>query len=157
MLSYAFKVLNQKEYRKIEAENFENTAELLSEILIIGVSHQIKQGLVKDYRDVSETTSSVRGKINITESINSQTFIKKQLNCTYDEFSENCYLNQIIKSTMKLLLSQAVCARYAKHFSFSFLKNIPLSLSVLLSIFSFFLPLRFLLHSMDFFHVSQTS
>ena len=108
MLSYAFKVLNQKEYKKIEAENFENTVELLSEILIIGVSHQIKQGLVKDYRDVSETTSSVRGKINITESINSQTFIKKQLNCTYDEFSENCYLNQIIKSTMKLLLNEDI-------------------------------------------------
>src|SRR5699024_9852444 len=48
--------------------------------------------------------------------------------------------------------SQAVCAKYAKHFSFSVLKNIPLSLSVLLSIFSFFLPLQFLLHTMDFFH-----
>lgn len=104
MLSYAFKVLNEKGYRKIETEDFENTAELLSEILIIGVSRQIKQGLVKDYIDVSETTSSVRGKINITESINSQSFIKQKLNCTYDEFSENCYLNQILKSTMNLLV-----------------------------------------------------
>lgn len=108
MLSYAFKILNQKEYKKIEAENFENATELLSEILIIGVSNQIKQGLVKDYIDISETTSSIRGKINITESINSQTFIKKQLNCTYDEFSENCYLNQIIKSTMKLLVNEDI-------------------------------------------------
>ncbi len=104
MLSYAFRVLNEKGYKKIEAESFENTADLLSEILIIGVSRQIKQGLVKDYIDVTETTSSVRGKINITESINSQSFIKKQLNCTYDEFSENCYLNQIIKSTFNLLV-----------------------------------------------------
>jgi len=104
MLSYAFKVLNEKGYRKIETENFENTAELLSEILIIGVSRQIKQGLVKDYIEVSETTSLIRGKINITESINSQSFIKQKLNCTYDEFSENCYLNQILKSTMNLLV-----------------------------------------------------
>ena len=34
------------------------------------------------------------------------------------------------KSNIKLLLSQAVCAKYAKHFSFSVLKNISLSLSV---------------------------
>ena len=108
MLSYAFKVLNEREYRKIEAESFDNAADLLSEILVIGVSKQIKQGLVKDYIEVTETTSSIRGKINITESINSQSFIKKQLNCTYDEFSLNCYLNQILKSTMILLVKSDV-------------------------------------------------
>ena len=108
MLSYAFKILNEREYRKIEAESFDNAADLLSEILIIGVSKQIKQGLVKDYIEVTVTTSSIRGKINITKSINSQSFIKKQLNCTYDEFSQNCYLNQILKSTMNLLIKAEI-------------------------------------------------
>lgn len=108
MLSYAFRVLNERGYRKIQTESFENTADLLCEILIIGVSKQIKQGLVKDYIDVTETTSSVRGKINITESINSQSFIKRQLNCTYDEFSVNCYLNQILKTTMSLLVKSDI-------------------------------------------------
>ena len=108
MLSYAFQTLNDKAYNKIETEDFENTAELFSEILIIGVSAQIKQGLVRDYIDVTEITSSIRGKINITESINEQSFIKRQLNCTYDEFSPNCYLNQIIKSTMNLLVKSDI-------------------------------------------------
>lgn len=76
MLSYAYKVLNEKSYRKIEVENFENTLELLTEILTIGISKQIKQGLVKDYVDVTESTSSIRGKINIAESIKQQSFIK---------------------------------------------------------------------------------
>ena len=104
MLSYAYKSLNEKGYRKIQTESFENTTELLSEILIIGVSKQIKQGLVKDYIDVTQTTASIKGKINIADSINEQSFIKGQLNCTYDEFSMNCYLNQILKSTMNLLV-----------------------------------------------------
>ena len=108
MLSYAFQTLNDKAYNKIETEDFENTAELFSEILIIGVSAQIKQGLVRDYIDVTEITSSIRGKINITESINEQSFIKRQLNCTYDEFSPNCYLNQIIKSTMAILVKSDI-------------------------------------------------
>ena len=108
MLAYAFKVLNEKGYKKIETEEFENVSELLSEILIIGVSKQIKQGLVKDYSDISEDVSSPKGKINITESINTLSFIKGKLNCTYDEFSLNCYLNQILKTTMSLLVKSDI-------------------------------------------------
>ena len=108
MLSYAFYTLNDDKYNKVETEEFENTAELFAEILAIGVAKQIKQGLVKDYIDVTETTSSIRGKIEITDSINSQVFLKKQLTCTYDEFSVNCYLNQILKSTMNLLLKSDI-------------------------------------------------
>lgn len=121
MLSYAYKVLNEKSYRKIEVESFENTLELLTEVLTIGVSKQFKQGLVKDYVDVTESTSSIRGKINIAESINQQSFIKGQLNCTYDEFSLNCYLNQILKSTLILLVKSEISKTQKKK-----LKNILL-------------------------------
>ena len=114
MLSYAFYNLNEDNYNRIQTEVFENTADLFSEILAIGVAKQIKQGLVKDYIDVSETTSSIRGKIEITESINSQSFLKKQLTCTYDEFSVNCNLNQILKSTMNLLLKSDISSKNKK-------------------------------------------
>lgn len=114
MLSYAFHSLNEEKYNKIATEDFENTSELFSEILIIGVSHQIKQGLVKDYIEVSEDTSSIRGKINISDSLNSQSILKKQLNCTYDEFSVNCYLNQILKSTMNLLIKSQISSKRMK-------------------------------------------
>lgn len=114
MLSYAFYNLNEDNYNRIQTEDFENTADLFSEILAIGVAKQIKQGLVKDYIDVKETTSSIRGKIEISESINSQSFLKKQLTCTYDEFSVNCYLNQILKSTMNLLLKSDISRRNKK-------------------------------------------
>ena len=114
MLSYAFNVLNEKSYKKIEVENFENISELLSEILAIGVYKQIKQGLTKDYIEISETTSSIKGKINITDSINEQSFINGQLNCTYDEFSLNCYLNKILKSTFNLLIKSDISRKRKK-------------------------------------------
>ena len=85
MLFYAFNALNDDKYKKMETEEFENTSELFAEILAIGVAKQIKQGLVKDYIEVSEVNSSVRGKINITESINSQSFLKKQLRFTWQK------------------------------------------------------------------------
>lgn len=76
MLSYAFQILKEQGYRKIAAENFENTAELFAEILIRGVSSLLKRGLGKDYREQSETTSSLRGKIDLSESLRQQTFIQ---------------------------------------------------------------------------------
>jgi 5-methylcytosine-specific restriction enzyme subunit McrC len=47
MLAYAFQVLNEQGYRSMAAEDFENTAELCSAILIRGISRQIKRGLGK--------------------------------------------------------------------------------------------------------------
>ena len=108
MLSYAFYSLNFKEYKKVASEEFDNIYELFSELLIIALNKQIKQGLYRDYIEVDETTSSIRGKINITESINEVSFINKKLNCTYDEFSVNIDLNKIIKTTLTILLKAPI-------------------------------------------------
>lgn len=108
MLSYAFQSLNFKEYKKMASEEFDNIYELFSELLIIALNKQIKQGLYRDYIEVDETTSSIRGKINITESINGLSFINKKLNCTYDEFSVNSQLNKIIKTTLTILLKATI-------------------------------------------------
>ena len=62
----------------------------------------------KQLMEVDETTSSIRGKINKTESINELSFINKKLNCTYDEFSVNSDLNKIIKTTLTILLKAPI-------------------------------------------------
>ena len=43
MLSYAFHVLNEKGYNKIATEDFENTADLFSEILINAVGNRLNK------------------------------------------------------------------------------------------------------------------
>lgn len=104
MLAYAFQVLNEQGYKNIATEDFDNTAELCAAILARGISTQIKRGLGKEYIPRTEALSSLRGKIDITESIKTQAFQRKQLVCSYDEFSVNSYMNRIIKSTVLLLL-----------------------------------------------------
>ena len=104
MLAYAFQVLNEQGYRNIATEDFDNTAELCAAILARGISTQIKRGLGKEYIPRKETLSSLRGKIDITESIKTQALQRKQLVCSYDEFSVNSHMNRIIKSTVLLLL-----------------------------------------------------
>lgn len=104
MLSYAFKELQQNSYSSVETEEFDNIEELLTEILRIGINRQIKRGLYRDYVDVTDDLNSPKGKINVTDSIRRQTFLKGGLSCYYDEFSMNCIENQIIKSTLLIIM-----------------------------------------------------
>ena len=104
MLSYAFQILAEKGYKNLETEQFDNVAELCAAILSKGVSLQLKRGLRREYIENTEPLSSLRGRIEISESIKTRSMLKKQLVCSYDDFSENSYMNRIIKTTLGLLL-----------------------------------------------------
>ncbi len=104
MLSYAFQVLSEQGYKNIGTEQFDNVAELCAAILSKGVSLQLKRGLGREYIENTESLSSLRGRIEISESIKTRSMLKRQLVCSYDDFSENSYMNRIIKTTMELLL-----------------------------------------------------
>ena len=104
MLSYAFQALNGQGYKKIATEDFHNVADLCAAILCKGVSLQIKQGLGREYIEKTEPLSALRGRIDISESIKTRSMLRQRLVCSYDDFSVNSPLNQIIKSTMMLLL-----------------------------------------------------
>ena len=104
MLAYVYRPLKKEDYKKVSAEKFDNVLDLLGRILVIGLNRLIRQGFFRDYIRKSETSSSIRGKINIKESIKVLSSRKKQLNFTYNEYSINNYLNQIIKTTLILLI-----------------------------------------------------
>ena len=104
MLSYAFQILNEQGYKKLATEEFHNTAELMAAILAKGITAQIKRGLGREYLPKKEGLSSLRGRIDISESIQRLTMLNKKLVCEYDEFSVNSTMNRIIKSTVELLI-----------------------------------------------------
>ena len=104
MLAYVFQVLNENGYKDIATEQFDNVGELCAAILAKGISVQLKRGLGKEYVSQTEPLSSLRGKIDIAESIKTQSMLRKQLVCTYDDFTVNSYMNRILKSTMELLI-----------------------------------------------------
>ncbi len=104
MLSYAFQILNENGYSDIATENFNNAAELFAAILSKGITIQLKRGLNKDYIEICEPLSAIKGKIDVSDSIKTRSIIKSRLVCSYDEFSENSYFNRILKTTVFLLL-----------------------------------------------------
>ena len=80
MLSYAFQTLKEQGYKDVATEQFNNVAELCAAILIKGVTLQIKRGLGRDYISETDTLPGIRVKINITESIKTQSILRTRTN-----------------------------------------------------------------------------
>lgn len=108
MLTYAFSVLKGQGYKKLSTEEFQNTVDLMSAILVKAIVIQLKRGLEKKYISETEEISTLRGKVEIGESLKSQSSFRKRVVCTYEEFSVDSTMNRIIKSTLHLLLKSDI-------------------------------------------------
>jgi 5-methylcytosine-specific restriction enzyme subunit McrC len=106
MLSYAFEVLHKDRIEKTGAENFENNLDLYAEILKIELEALVKRGFFHEYRQRSDECARPKGKIELTESFRRLSFMKSRLTCTYDDFSIDNYLNQVLKATVKGLVAR---------------------------------------------------
>ena len=104
MLSYAFQILKQSQFEDVAVEEFEDMHNLFAAILSKGIGLQLKQGLYREYVNRQEDLSVVRGKIDIQGTIRNRMARKNTVTCVYDELSENNLLNQIVKTTVLLLL-----------------------------------------------------
>ena len=106
MLSYAYTPLTQGGYESVEKEEFDNIHNLFAAILAKGIGRQLKQGLYREYVDKTESLAALRGKIDINGTVRNKLSRQKLISCEFDELSENNLLNQIIKTTVMLLLRQ---------------------------------------------------
>ncbi|WP_281655253.1 5-methylcytosine-specific restriction endonuclease system specificity protein McrC [Eggerthella sinensis] len=114
MLAYSFRDLQRSGYEELAAEDFENSAELCAAILAKGIESQVKRGLGREYVEEAEALSTLRGKIDVSESLKTQTFSKRQAVCSYDVFSTDSVMNRILKATMLLLLSSDIAPKRKK-------------------------------------------
>ena len=104
MLAYAFSALSEQGYRAVATEDFDNAAELCAAILERGVSLQLRRGLGQEYVSRNEARSCLRGKVEVTESVKSQALLRRQMVCSFDEFSVDGAMNRIIKATLAMLV-----------------------------------------------------
>jgi 5-methylcytosine-specific restriction enzyme subunit McrC len=103
MLAYAFQELRQNNYAEIKGEDFTDIYDLFAEILIRGVSYQLKQGLHREYVEKNESLQTVKGKIDMRGTIANKMRNIQRIACDYDELSENNIYNQILVTTASIL------------------------------------------------------
>ncbi len=104
MLSYAFQGLKQNNYKSISGEDFDNIYDLFAEIIIRGISCQLKQGLHKEYISINDSLNTLRGKVDVNGTIRNKISRQRNIVCEYDIFSENNLFNKILKTTSVALL-----------------------------------------------------
>ncbi|NEG54278.1 5-methylcytosine-specific restriction endonuclease system specificity protein McrC [Bifidobacterium platyrrhinorum] len=103
MLTYYFETLDSDGYHDMAGERFDNTADLFAAIMIRGLLRLAKQGLRNEYRRTTEPLMTVRGRIDMVQSMRPRNAISKRLVCEYDVFCNDTDMNRIIKSATILL------------------------------------------------------
>ena len=104
MLSYAFQELRKNNYQEIAGEEFEEIHDLFAEILARGVSAQLKHGLHRTYVPRQDELTTLRGKLDINDTIRNYVRGSHRLACEFDEYSEDNTFNRILKTTILLLV-----------------------------------------------------
>lgn len=104
MLCYAWNVLAIMDDIKVGTDDYDDAYNLLARVFSFGVGKLIRSGFHRSYIEETEELSTLRGKINVQESINHLSQQRKKLVCSYDEYSANDIFNQIIKYTISALL-----------------------------------------------------
>ncbi len=104
MLCYAFEMLDMSNKIQVGTDEFDNIYNLFAKIYLYETNNIVRRGLHKYYKLESESSAIIKGKIDITNSINELSIIKGKIRCKYDSFENDILINRIVKSTINLLV-----------------------------------------------------
>lgn len=105
MLSYSFQILKEETFCEISERKLGSMGDLIASIMSKGIKKQVAKGLDKQYITKTELLSTMRGSINVSETMKGFTMVQKKLVCDYDEFSVDSYMNRILKSAATYLIN----------------------------------------------------
>lgn len=105
LLCYAWNKLEERDIVAVKAEDHTSLLNLFARVLILGTNRLIKRGIDRDYQRYDEVIQGLKGKINFQESLKRQLFYHGKAHCQYDEMDHDVLHNQILKATMKKLIS----------------------------------------------------
>jgi len=87
-----------------ELEKCNTVKHLLTRILLNAAKSVLKRGLDQGYVENTELLQQLRGRINFTDSLHAISKNALALVCSYEVFNCNVVQNQIVKSTIEMLL-----------------------------------------------------
>ncbi len=105
LMAYAFRAVDIRDYDQIGSEEFDGMDDLLAEILLIGVEAQRRRGFERDYQPTTEENWRIKGRINMRRTMQLNRLNTPAISYEYDEYNEDTYLNQILKTSLLVLLS----------------------------------------------------
>jgi 5-methylcytosine-specific restriction enzyme subunit McrC len=103
LLCYAWDVLPESSVAQVGIERIETGMDLLSRVLINGVTHLRRRGLMRDYAAREDEVAGVRGKLHVAETLKRHLLVNARTHCAFDELEFDTLPNRIVKATLRLL------------------------------------------------------
>lgn len=100
LLCYAWSRLDEKDFVDISALPRQDLPNLLSKLLVNGVTRILRRGIDRSYVGAKTETSNPRGKIDVTASIKSGLLAQNSVVCLVDDLSRDVLHNQIVRTTL---------------------------------------------------------
>jgi len=105
LLCYAWNRLEEGDTISVSQLEKNEVSQLFATVLAEGTSHLFKKGLDRGYVLHSDEIQKIRGKIDFPMNIKKNFFRQPRLYCNFDELDYNILHNQIIKTTIKNMIS----------------------------------------------------
>lgn len=105
LLCYAWGHVQELERIEAGGEHFDHIGDMLGYVLAGAISGLLKSGLDRDYVEREAAIPGIRGKLELPPTIRRQLTLNGRTYCRFDEFDHDVLQNQIIKSTVQMLLA----------------------------------------------------
>lgn len=100
---YAWNRFEAGKQLAVGAEDSPDFPSLLARVLLAGTKAIVRRGLDRDYVPQVEELATVRGRIDLRQSIRIMARHSPRLNCEFDELTHDVLHNRIIKATLSRL------------------------------------------------------
>ncbi|MBF0707722.1 5-methylcytosine-specific restriction endonuclease system specificity protein McrC [Alkalihalobacillus hwajinpoensis] len=104
MLCYSWDHLSEIGEATVAGDDDKDLPNLLTRILIGKLRSLIKRGFYREYVELEEEASTLRGKVLFSESIATTSFKRGKMHILYEEMSHDILHNQLIKATLLQLV-----------------------------------------------------
>lgn len=104
MLAYAFRAVSMDVFKSVGSEAFDNAEDLLAALLKTGTEQVVRQGLHRTFEPTQEDLQTLRGHLIPTETIRNYVVRRQRLYCDFDTFTVDNLFNQILKTTISILI-----------------------------------------------------
>lgn len=108
LLLYAWDILEEADLVDVAADESTDVLELFGRILNSGVRHAVRKGIRQDYLAQQEEIRAVRGRLLIDRTLRTGSLLRGMTWCETDHLTPNTATNQILRSTIRLLLESPV-------------------------------------------------
>ena len=104
LLCYAWGLADQRERVKVDASTCKTYPDLFAKLLVQGCSLLFKRGLQREYVETKESVIGIKGKWNVSESVKTPQYLLGKMDCSFDEYSDDILLNQIVCASLRRLI-----------------------------------------------------